>query len=62
MQAGVFQVLATAGDAALGGDDFDQLIASWILEQAGLAEAGLGSLDASVASSLMAESVRIKEA
>lgn len=31
---GVFEVLATGGDAALGGDDFDQLLADWISEQA----------------------------
>lgn len=34
---GVFEVLATGGDSALGGDDFDARIASWIREQAGLA-------------------------
>jgi len=33
---GVFEVLATAGDSALGGDDFDQLIVDWMLQQAGL--------------------------
>ncbi|GAB3482890.1 Fe-S protein assembly chaperone HscA [Azotobacter salinestris] len=33
---GVFEVLATGGDSALGGDDFDHAIASWIVEQAGL--------------------------
>ncbi len=32
---GVFEVLATAGDSALGGDDFDQLIVDWMLLQAG---------------------------
>jgi len=32
---GVFEVLATAGDSALGGDDFDQLIVDWMLQQAG---------------------------
>ena len=30
---GVFEVLATAGDTALGGDDFDHAIAEWIKEQ-----------------------------
>lgn len=34
LSKGVFEVLATGGDTALGGDDFDLLIADWILEQA----------------------------
>ncbi|GMG87390.1 Fe-S protein assembly chaperone HscA [Biformimicrobium ophioploci] len=33
---GVFEVLSTGGDSALGGDDFDRAIAGWIIEQAGL--------------------------
>ncbi len=33
---GVFEVLATGGNSQLGGDDFDQRIFCWILEQAGL--------------------------
>ncbi|KWR90323.1 Fe-S protein assembly chaperone HscA [Cupriavidus sp. IDO] len=33
---GVFEVLATGGDSALGGDDFDQRVLCWIVEQAGL--------------------------
>ncbi|WP_194788975.1 Fe-S protein assembly chaperone HscA [Pseudomonas sp. UFMG81] len=36
LTAGVFEVLATGGDTALGGDDFDHAIAGWIIEQAGL--------------------------
>lgn len=34
LQRGVFEVLATAGDSALGGDDFDREIAHWIMQQA----------------------------
>ncbi|MGY0217199.1 Fe-S protein assembly chaperone HscA [Endozoicomonadaceae bacterium StTr2] len=34
---GVFEVLATGGDTALGGDDFDQAVVGWVLEQAGVA-------------------------
>ena len=30
---GVFEVLATGGDTALGGDDFDLVLADWIIEQ-----------------------------
>jgi molecular chaperone HscA len=36
LSRGVFEVLATGGDSALGGDDFDHAIATWVLEQAGL--------------------------
>jgi len=32
---GVFEVLATGGDSALGGDDFDHALAQWLMEQAG---------------------------
>jgi molecular chaperone HscA len=34
---GVFEVLATGGDSALGGDDFDHRLFCWIIEQANLA-------------------------
>lgn len=34
LQKGVFEVLATGGNAALGGDDFDRAIVSWIKQQA----------------------------
>ncbi|MGE0755071.1 MAG: Fe-S protein assembly chaperone HscA [Alphaproteobacteria bacterium] len=33
LEQGVFQVLATGGNTALGGDDFDHAIASWVLRQ-----------------------------
>ena len=33
---GVFEVVATGGDSALGGDDFDRALADWALDQAGL--------------------------
>ena len=36
LSRGVFEVLATGGDSALGGDDFDHRIFCWILESAGL--------------------------
>ena len=35
---GVFEVLATGGDSALGGDDFDHAIAGWIIQQAGVSD------------------------
>jgi molecular chaperone HscA len=33
---GVFEVLATNGDSALGGDDFDHRVYCWVIEAAGL--------------------------
>ena len=36
LQRGVFEVVATGGDAALGGDDFDEVLAQLMLLQAGL--------------------------
>jgi molecular chaperone HscA len=37
LSKGVFQVLSTGGDSALGGDDFDHRVFCWIIEQAKLA-------------------------
>ena len=36
LSRGVFEVLSTGGDSALGGDDFDQRIFCWIIEAAKL--------------------------
>ncbi|CAH0532857.1 Chaperone protein HscA [Vibrio stylophorae] len=36
LERGVFEVLATGGDSALGGDDFDALIRDWIVDSAAL--------------------------
>ena len=38
LNRGVFEVMATAGDTALGGDDMDHLIAGWIMAQAGIGD------------------------
>ncbi|MFZ2160689.1 MAG: Fe-S protein assembly chaperone HscA [Sideroxyarcus sp.] len=40
LSKGVFEVLATNGDSALGGDDFDHRIYCWVLEKAGLSALG----------------------
>jgi molecular chaperone HscA len=40
LSKGVFEVMATAGDAALGGDDFDQRVFCWVVEEARLAPLG----------------------
>jgi len=37
LSKGVFEVIATSGDAALGGDDWDQRVFCWIVEAAKLA-------------------------
>jgi len=37
LSKGVFEVMATNGDAALGGDDFDQRLFCWVVERAKLA-------------------------
>ncbi|MCW8863304.1 MAG: Fe-S protein assembly chaperone HscA [Colwellia sp.] len=36
LNKGVFEVLATGGDSALGGDDFDVAVVDYLVEQAGL--------------------------
>ena len=36
LNKGVFEVMSTGGDTALGGDDFDLAIARWIMQQAGI--------------------------
>jgi molecular chaperone HscA len=54
---GVFEVLATNGDSALGGDDFDQCIVEWLLAQTNSATPG-----ARTARRLLAEARTAKEA
>ena len=36
LSQGVFEVLATGGDSALGGDDYDHGLSEWVLERVGL--------------------------
>jgi len=38
LHKGVFEVMATGGDTALGGDDFDHAIAQWMMQQASIAD------------------------
>ncbi len=38
LSRGVFEVLATGGDSALGGDDFDHLLAAYLSEKAGIGD------------------------
>ncbi|MCU7947107.1 MAG: Fe-S protein assembly chaperone HscA, partial [Candidatus Thiodiazotropha sp. (ex Cardiolucina cf. quadrata)] len=36
LNKGVFEVMATGGNSALGGDDFDRVLAEWIMQQAAI--------------------------
>jgi molecular chaperone HscA len=38
LNKGVFEVMSTGGDSALGGDDFDRAIAGWIMQQAAISD------------------------
>jgi len=38
LNKGVFEVLATGGDSALGGDDLDRVVARWIMDRANIAD------------------------
>ena len=56
LRQGVFEVLATAGNTALGGDDFDRRLADWFVSETDLAltPAGYGEL--------LTQARRVKEA
>lgn len=58
---GVFEVLSTGGDTALGGDDFDREIATWILKQAEIKIDQNISDDHQMMRRLMKEARRVKE-
>ena len=54
---GVFEVMATGGDSALGGDDYDQALAGWVLQQAGVGAVA----EAAERAALHREARRVKE-
>jgi molecular chaperone HscA len=58
LTGGVFEVLATGGDSALGGDDFDHAVADWIIQQAGISS----DLDPATQRSLLQTACAAKEA
>lgn len=57
LRRGLFEVLATAGDSALGGDDMDHAIAEWIMQQSGIQH----DADRGLLRQLMQEGRRVKE-
>jgi len=57
LHQGVFEVLATGGDAALGGDDFDRAIALWFMKRHGIA-----SPDAGLQRDILQQACAAKEA
>lgn len=57
LNKGVFEVLSTGGDSALGGDDLDHAVAEWIMSQAGIDR----DADRSVLRQLMQVACRAKE-
>lgn len=59
LKQGVFEVLSTGGDSALGGDDFDHAIAEWIVAEAGISQ---NELNASASRHLLQEACKAKEA
>jgi len=55
LEQGVFQVLATAGDIALGGDDFDQAIAAWAFSELASGSESMSASDMAVMVALARE-------
>jgi len=60
LSQGVFEVLSTGGDSALGGDDFDRAIAEWFCRQHGLD--GVASLAPTAQRALLTAARAAKEA
>ena len=59
LKKGVFEVLSTGGDSALGGDDFDHAIAEWMLQQANVKP---DELDSSLLQRVLHKACSAKEA
>lgn len=62
LSRGVFEVLATGGDSALGGDDFDHLLADFIREQAGLTDRSDNRLQRQLLDAAIAAKIALSDA
>jgi len=60
LNKGVFEVMSTAGDALLGGDDFDHSLAKWIQTKFELGE-NLADLDISLQRQILDQARLVKE-
>ncbi|HAT1611575.1 TPA: Fe-S protein assembly chaperone HscA [Raoultella planticola] len=62
LSRGVFEVLATGGDSALGGDDFDHLLADYFREQAGLSDRSDNRLQRELLDAAIAAKIALSDA
>ncbi|WP_049060903.1 Fe-S protein assembly chaperone HscA [Klebsiella aerogenes] len=62
LSRGVFEVLATGGDSALGGDDFDHLLADYLREQAGLSDRSDNRLQRELLDAAIAAKIALSDA
>jgi len=62
LHQGVFEVLATGGDSALGGDDFDYAIADWMLAETGISRSDEQPITASLMRAVLQQARAAKEA
>jgi len=62
LSRGVFEVLATGGDSALGGDDFDHLLADWLRERAGVADRSDHGLQRQLLDAAIAAKIALSDA
>ncbi|HFZ1101291.1 TPA: Fe-S protein assembly chaperone HscA [Raoultella ornithinolytica] len=62
LSRGVFEVLATGGDSALGGDDFDHLLADYLRELAGLSDRSDNRLQRKLLDAAIAAKIALSDA
>ncbi|WP_416060947.1 Fe-S protein assembly chaperone HscA [Raoultella ornithinolytica] len=62
LSRGVFEVLATGGDSALGGDDFDHLLADYLRELAGLSDRSDNRLQRELLDAAIAAKIALSDA